>query len=202
MGPKFLRSKVLVFVIVFLVFIGAMVTYSYLSKPGPSPPSEASSTSVLLVTSMGNITIALYDDMPVTSANFVNLTELGVYNNTIFHRVVSDFVVQGGDPTGTGKGDPSIATIRDELPNKHSNIIGSVAMAKQGNPDGSAVPNSASSQFFINLVDNSATLDASYPVFGKVMSGMETVAAIGTVAVDSNDKPKTDVRLISATVIS
>jgi peptidylprolyl isomerase len=150
---------------------------------------------------MGNITIALYDDMPISTANFLNLTKLGIYNNTIFHRVVSSFIIQGGDPMGTGKGDPSIATIKDELPNKHSNVIGSVAMAKQGRQDGSALADSASSQFFINLVDNSVTLDASYSVFGKVVSGMDVVAAIGTVQVDSNDRPLTPVTLIKAIVL-
>ena len=184
MAPRFLRSKILVFLIIFLIFIGAMVTYSLFNKPSTPEGSEASSRSVVLVTSMGNITIALYDDMPITTANFVNLTELGIYDNTIFHRVVSNFVIQGGDPTGTGEGDPSISTIKDELPNKHSNVIGSVAMAKTSSAGGSAIPNSASSQFFINLVDNSATLDSDYPVFGKVVAGMEAVAAIGTVQVD------------------
>jgi peptidylprolyl isomerase len=201
MAPRFLRSKIAVFLIIFLVFIGAMVTYSFFSKPSSPEPSEKSSTSVLLVTSKGNITIALYDDMPITTGNFVNLTEHEIYDNTIFHRVVSNFVIQGGDPTGTGQGDPSIPDIRDELPNKHSNVIGAVAMAKQGNPDGSAVPNSASSQFFIDLVDNSATLDASYSVFGKVVAGMDVVAAIGTLQVDSNERPITPVTLIRATVL-
>src|SRR5512136_2878555 len=155
MAPKLLRSKIAVFLIIFLVFIGAMVTYSLLNKPGAPEPSEASSTSVLLVTEMGNMTIALYDDMPITTANFVNLTELGIYDNTIFHRVIPSSIIQGGDPTGTGQGDPSISTIKDELPNKHHNVIGSVAMANKG-------PNTGSSQFFINLVDNSQEYDLNY----------------------------------------
>jgi peptidylprolyl isomerase len=202
MAPKFLRSKITLFLIIFLVFIGAMITYSVFNNPSLPKPSETSSTSVLLITSMGNITIALYDDMPITTENFVNLTELGIYDNTIFHRVVSGYVIQGGDPTGTGQGDPSIATIPDELPNKHSNVMGTVAMAKRGNQDGSAVANSASSQFFINLVDNSANLDSAYPVFGKVVAGMDVVAAIGTVQVDTNDRPIQPVTLIKAIVLT
>jgi len=192
MAPKVLRSKIAVFLIIFLVFIGAMVTYSLLNKPSPPEPSETSSTNVLLVTSMGNITIALYDDMPITTANFVNLTELGIYDNTIFHRVTTS-VIQGGDPTGTGLGDPSISTIKDELPNKHSNVIGAVAMANKG-------PNTGSSQFFINLVDNSAYYDSDYPVFGKVIAGMDAVAAIGTVQVD-NERPVNPPVLIEAIVL-
>ena len=192
MAPKFLTSKIAVFLIIFLVFIGAMVTYSLLNKPSTPEPSDASSTSVLLVTSMGNITIALYDDMPITTANFVNLTELGIYDNTIFHRVTTS-VIQGGDPTGTGLGDPNITAIRDELPNKHSNVLGAVAMANKG-------PNTGSSQFFINLIDNSAYYDSDYPVFGKVIAGMETVAAIGTVQVE-NERPVNPPVLIKAIVL-
>jgi peptidylprolyl isomerase len=192
MAPKFLRSKITILLIIFLIFIGAMVTYSIINRP--STP-ETLATRVLLETSMGNITIELYNDMPITTGNFVNLTEHGVYDNTIFHRVVSGFVIQGGDPTGTGQGDPSIPAIRDELPNKHSNVIGAVAMANTGNP------NTGSSQFFIDLVDNSAELDSGYPVFGKVVGGMEAVAAIGTVQVDSNDRPQEPVTLIKVIVL-
>jgi peptidylprolyl isomerase len=192
MAPKFLRSKIVMFLIIFLIFVGVMVTYSLINRP--STP-ETPATRVLLETSMGNITIELYNDMPITTGNFVNLTEHGVYDNTIFHRVVSGFAIQGGDPTGTGQGDPSIPAIRDELPNKHSNVIGAMAMANKG-------PNTGSSQFFINLVDNSADLDSDYPVFGKVVAGMEVVAAIGTVHVDSNDRPLEPVRLIKAIVLS
>ncbi|MCJ7630909.1 peptidylprolyl isomerase, partial [Candidatus Bathyarchaeota archaeon] len=86
-----------------------MVAYSTLTR------KESFTYEVLLVTSMGNVTIGLYDDMPITAGNFLNLTKSGVYDNTIFHRVVANFVVQGGDPTGTGKGDPNIPTIPDEL---------------------------------------------------------------------------------------
>jgi cyclophilin family peptidyl-prolyl cis-trans isomerase len=201
MAPKFLTRKIAAFLIIFLIFIGAMVTYSLLNRPSPPEPSETSSISVLLWTSMGNITIALYDDMPITTANFVNLTELGIYDKTIFHRVIPSSIIQGGDPTGTGLGDPSISTIKDELPNKHSNMIGTVAMAKKAKPDGSAVPNSASSQFFINLVDNSAYYDSDYVVFGKVIDGTQAVAAIGTVQVDSDYRPKGTVSLIKAIVL-
>lgn len=109
MKTRFLRSKLAVFLVVFLVFIGAMVTYSMVYR------QESFSRSVQLVTSMGNITIGLYDDMNITTANFINLTELGVYDGTIFHRVVYNFVIQGGDPTGTGEGDPTIALMPDSF---------------------------------------------------------------------------------------
>jgi peptidylprolyl isomerase len=194
MKSRFLRSKVTVFIIIFLVFIGAMVTYSMVYR------QESFSRKVLLVTSMGNMTIGLYDDMPITTANFLNLTELGVYDGTIFHRVVYDFVIQGGDPTGTGKGDPSIASIPDELPNRHSNSAGAVAMAKKSGEDGHAVPNSASSQFFINLEDNSNQLNAEYSVFGKVISGMEVAYAIGNVET-TGEKPNQNVTITRAQLV-
>jgi peptidylprolyl isomerase len=190
MGPKLLKSKLMIFLVIFLVFIAAMVAYSTLTR------KESFTYEVLLVTSMGNVTIGLYDDMPITAGNFLNLTKSGVYDNTIFHRVVANFVVQGGDPTGTGKGDPNIPTIPDELPNRHSNVMGNVAMAK------TAEANSASSQFFVNLKDNSADLDSNYSVFGKVTDGMDVVQAIGRVETnpsgDLQDRPIEDVKLIKA----
>jgi len=149
-------------------------------------------TRILLVTSMGNITIELYDDMPITSGNFKNLTEHGIYDGTIFHRVAKNpAVIQGGDASAKGI---NVPTIPDELPNKHSNIRGSVAMAK------TSAPNSATSQFYINLVDN-LYLDSNYSVFGKVIAGMDVVDAIGSVSTDSNDKPLQDVTVIRAEII-
>jgi peptidylprolyl isomerase len=193
MGPKLLKSKLMIFLIIFLVFIAAMVAYSTLTR------KESFTHEVLLVTSMGNVTIGLYDDMPITAGNFLNLTRSAIYDNTIFHRVVANFVVQGGDPTGTGKGDPNIPTIPDELPNRHSNVMGNIAMAK------TAEANSASSQFFVNLKDNSADLDSNYSVFGKVTNGMDVVQAIGRVETnpsgDLQDRPIEDVKLIKAIVL-
>jgi len=148
-------------------------------------------TRVLLVTSMGDITIELHDDMPITSGNFKNLVAQGVFDGTIFHRVVHNFVIQGGDASGKGI---NVPTIPDELPNKHSNVRGSVAMAK------TSEPNSASSQFYVNLKDN-VRLDSNYSVFGTVISGMDVVDAIGNVATDANDKPLQDVTLIRAELI-
>ncbi len=148
-------------------------------------------TRILLVTSMGNITIELYDDMPITSRNFKDLTEDGIYDGTLFHRVVHDFVIQGGDASTKGI---TVPTILDELPNKHSNIRGSVAMAK------TSAPNSATSQFYVNLKDN-LSLDSNYSVFGRVIEGIDIVDAIGNVQTDTNDKPLEDVTLIQAEII-
>ena len=153
--------------------------------------TDGKSTVILLSTNMGDIAIELYDDMPITSENFKNLTEHGIYDQTIFHRVVANFVIQGGDASTKGI---NVPTIPDELPNKHSNVRGSVAMAK------TSEPNSATSQFYINLKDNSASLDSNYSVFGRVVAGMEVVDAIGNVQTQ-NDRPILDVTLVKAQII-
>jgi cyclophilin family peptidyl-prolyl cis-trans isomerase len=175
-------------------------TSSQTAAPLTSPAGEYSSTGtrVLLETSKGNITIQLRNDKPITTANFVNLTRMGIYDNTIFHRVIAGFMVQGGDPTGTGHGDPSIATIPDEIGNDNVNYNGTIAMANTG------APNSASSQFFINVADNNnlySSFDTSYTVFGQVIQGMNVVMAISHVSVDSNNKPLQNVTLIKAEIL-
>ncbi len=153
------------------------------------------SNRVMLRTSMGNITIELFNDMPITSRNFKNLTWIRIYDGTIFHRVIDDFMIQGGDPTGTGYGDPKIASIPDEFTDHNRNNRGTVAMANAG-------PNTGSSQFFVNLVSNNH-LDDKHPVFGRVTAGMSVVDAIGSVPTyteqeGQKDKPKQDVKIIRA----
>lgn len=188
------RNRKLMAVGIVLIFIvGFAVVYS-LSGGGGNVP-VASGGRVLIVTSMGNFTIELYDDMPITSGNFKNLVQQGAYDDTIFHRVVAGFVVQGGDVSGKGINVPSI---QDELPNKHSNVRGTLSMAKSVDSNtGAIAPNSATSQFFVNLVDNSNNLDSDFSVFGHVISGMSVVDEIAKVEV-IDEKPKIDVVLIKA----
>ena len=150
-------------------------------------------TKILLHTSMGDITIALRKDMPITTGNFKNLVQQGIYNGTIFHRVIPGFMIQGGDPTGTGYGDPSIPDIKDEFTSTNRNDRGTIAMANAG-------PNRGSSQFFINQVNNNF-LDLKHPAFGKVISGMDVVDAIAKVATNSNDKPTKNVTIIDASIV-
>ena len=151
------------------------------------------SRQVVLRTTMGDITIALYDDMPVTAGNFEKLVREGFYSNVTFHRVMDQFMIQGGDPTGTGMGGPGYE-IPDEFPagRQNRNDRGTISMANAG-------PNTGGSQFFINLVDNNY-LDTKHPVFGKVVEGMEVVDAIGKVPVDARDRPVTPVVITSATM--
>ena len=142
---------------------------------------------------MGDILIELRDDMPITTGNFKKLVQQEVYNGTIFHRVIDGFMIQGGDPTGTGYGDPAIPTIPDEFTDHNRNDRGTIAMANAG-------PNTGSSQFFINLVDNNR-LDSKHPVFGKVIEGMDVVDNIAKVDTDGNDRPLQEVKIIKAELV-
>ena len=147
---------------------------------------------VLLATSMGDITIQLYSDMPITAGNFQKLVEKGFYDGTVFHRIIDGFMIQGGDPTGTGRGGPGYA-IKDEFTRKNRNDRGTISMANAG-------PNTGGSQFFINLVDNNY-LDKAHPVFGKVVEGMEIVDAMGKVKTGPTDRPVKEVKIESARVL-
>jgi len=152
----------------------------------------AAGDRVRLETSMGTITIRLYPDMPVTAGNFRKLVEEGFYNGVIFHRVMADFMIQGGDPTGTGFGGPGY-TIKDEFTDHNRNNRGTIAMANAG-------PNTGGSQFFINVVNNNY-LDKKHPVFGEVVEGMDVVDRISKVQTDGDDRPLQNVTIISAAMI-
>ncbi len=157
-------------------------------------------TKVILHTSMGDITVKMHDDMPITTGNFVKLAKEGYYNGTIFHRVIDGFMIQGGDPTGTGMGGPGY-NIEDEFGKGHSNVRGTMAMANTGRP------NTGGSQFFINTVNNTyldkenPSTPYAHPVFGTVTAGMDVVDKIGRVDTDRNDKPLSDVKIVSVEVI-
>ena len=158
-----------------------------------SEDSNSSAVKVQLKTNMGEITLELYPDMPITAGNFQKLVEKGFYDGTIFHRVIDGFMVQGGDPTGTGRGGPGYA-IKDEFSGKNKNNRGTISMANAG-------PNTGGSQFFINLVDNNF-LDKAHPVFGKVVEGMDVVDAIGKVRTGPMDRPVKEVKIESARVVA
>jgi peptidylprolyl isomerase len=161
---------------------------------------QKNGTQVVLHTTMGDITIRLYDDMPVTAGNFAKLARSGFYDGTIFHRVIAGFMIQGGDPTGTGTGGPGY-TITDEFVKGYSNARGTIAMANTGRP------NSGGSQFFINLVNNdfldwdNPKTPSAHPVFGEVAEGMDVIDKIAKVKTSSSDKPKTPVRIEKAEVV-
>jgi peptidyl-prolyl cis-trans isomerase B (cyclophilin B) len=140
-----------------------------------------------LHTSMGAIAVELFDDdAPKTVANFKKLAEDGFYNGVIFHRVIPDFMIQGGDPTGTGSGGPGY-TFEDEF-NDRSVERGALAMANSG-------PNTNGSQFFVVTADSCPWLDGKHTVFGRVTGGMDAVDAISAVDRDTRDKPHQDVTI-------
>ncbi|HHV23752.1 MAG TPA: peptidylprolyl isomerase [Methanosarcina sp.] len=147
---------------------------------------------VIFHTNMGDITIELFEDMPITAGNFAKLVEKGFYDEIIFHRVIANFMIQGGDPTGTGMGGPGYE-IPDEFTKNNRNDRGTLSMANAG-------PNTGGSQFFINLVNNNY-LDRMHPVFGKVVDGMDVVDAIGKVKTDRQDRPKKEVKIIKAELV-
>ena len=154
--------------------------------------SNAGGVKVLLKTNMGDITLQLYEDMPITAGNFQKLVEKGFYDGTIFHRIIDGFMIQGGDPTGTGCGGPGYA-IKDEFTHKNRNDRGTISMANAG-------PNTGGSQFFINLVNNNF-LDSKHPVFGKVIEGMDVVDAMAKVKKGAMDRPVKEVKIEGAKVM-
>ena len=155
--------------------------------------NENSATQVKLQTTEGDIVIELNPDMPITSGNFEKLVSEGFYDGVIFHRVIDGFMIQGGDPTGTGMGGP-VYKIKDEILPNNRNDRGTISMANAG-------PNTGGSQFFINLVNNNF-LDSKHPAFGKVIEGMSVVDKIAKVQTDANDRPLQEVKIIKAEVIN
>ena len=144
-------------------------------------------SAATLHTSKGAIAIELFDDdAPKTVENFKKLARDGFYDGVIFHRVIPDFMIQGGDPTGTGSGGPGYK-FEDEF-NEHKVDRGALAMANSG-------PNTNGSQFFIVTADSAPWLDGKHTVFGRVTDGMDAVDAISEVDRDSRDKPRDDVTI-------
>jgi cyclophilin family peptidyl-prolyl cis-trans isomerase len=142
-----------------------------------------------MTTSEGPITIELFDeDAPKTVANFKKLAGDGFYDGLIFHRVIKDFMIQGGCPQGTGTGGPGY-TFEDEF-NDHKVVRGALAMANAG-------PNTNGSQFFLVTVPEASWLDGKHTVFGQITNGMDVVDKIEATPTDARDKPIDDVRIES-----
>ena len=156
------------------------------------PQTSKAQTQVTFYTTMGIFVAQMYDTLqPITSGNFIDLVNEEFYDGVIFHRVIDGFVIQGGDPTGTGYGGPGY-TIVDEFDPLASNVQMALGMANSG-------ANTAGSQFYINLVDNT-DLDAGYPVFGIVTENFSIVEDIGNVATNIDNRPLTDVVMDSVRV--
>ena len=142
-------------------------------------------STATLQTNHGAIAVELFDDdAPKTVDNFLSLARKGFYDGVIFHRVIPDFMIQGGDPTGTGTGGPGY-TFEDEF-NDHPVARGALAMANAG-------PNTNGSQFFIVTADACPWLDGKHTVFGRVTSGMDVIDTISSLETDGRDRPREDV---------
>jgi peptidyl-prolyl cis-trans isomerase A (cyclophilin A) len=182
------------------------------TAPTPTPPAPSNTCSaagvaasnastlntVCMLTTQGEIVVELEAaKSPITVANFLKYVTANRYDNTLYHRVVAGFVIQGGGYTADGTAVATYAPITLESNNGLSNVRGTIAMARTSDP------NSATSQFFFNTVDNSACLDRGktvcdatgngYAVFGRVISGLDTIDKIAAVPVDGNSQPRTNV---------
>jgi cyclophilin family peptidyl-prolyl cis-trans isomerase len=164
------------------------------ATPLASPPAEPAGDGTLAVieTELGEIVIELFtDSAPVAAQNFINLAEAGFYDDVIFHRVVPGFVIQGGDPTGTGRGGPGYSIPADPVVGEF--VRGTVAMAHSGDPD------SGGSQFFIMLGEAPHLTALGHAIFGSVVEGMDVVDQIAAQPL-SGERPIDPVEMIRVTI--
>jgi peptidyl-prolyl cis-trans isomerase B (cyclophilin B) len=149
-------------------------------------------SAATISTNHGDITLELFDDAaPKTVDNFKKLARDGFYDGLVFHRVIRDFMIQGGCPQGTGTGGPGYQ-FEDEI-NEHKIVRGALAMANAG-------PNTNGSQFFIVTTEAAPWLDGKHTVFGEVTQGMEVVDTIEGLDTDGRDRPRDDARMEKVTV--
>ncbi|MBU3156103.1 peptidylprolyl isomerase [Clostridium estertheticum] len=212
---KLIKKSMILFTLIFVVFASGC---GNIVQKNSDTTSKDVKTQTKVVTEKGvkdknplvtivmedgsTIKIELYPEIaPNTVRNFVSLANSGFYNGLIFHRVMSGFMIQGGDPKGTGSGGPGYAIKGEFSENNFNNTLkhgrGVISMARTDTPD------SAGSQFFIVVADsdnNSASLDGKYAAFGKVTKGMEVVDKIVSVETGSNNKPKKDQKMKKVTV--
>jgi len=174
------------FVIAFIVAVAVLTVSPGFAQQAPKAPTpqeikKMSTTTAVLETRFGNITLKFFPDVaPIHVKNFLELAKKGFYNNTIFHRVIPGFMIQGGDPSGNGTGGPGY-TIKAEF-NERPHKRGTLSMARTNMPD------TAGSQFFICVADRQ-DLDRQYTVFGEVVSGMDVVDKIVSQPRNRMDKP-------------
>ena len=204
----------LVLIVVAIAIVAFVILQNSSSNTQNNNGTSAGNPIAVIDTSMGVIKVELYEDkVPITAGNFIKNAENGYYDGIIFHRVIKNFMIQGGDPKGDGTGghaaeyhegygdpeDPETWMIPDEFREDLSNVRGTISMANRG-------PNTGGSQFFINVVDNThldynkEPLTSQHAVFGKVIEGMDIVDAISNVATNANDKPIQDVTIIKVTI--
>ncbi len=167
---------------VYLVCVVLIIAFPFIGA------IKASKSNIAIIeTIYGNIEVELYaSDAPKTVENFKKLSSEGFYDGLLWHRIVKDFVIQGGDPKGDGTGGPGYQ-FEDEL-NTHKFVPGTLGMANSG-------PNTNGSQFFIVTNQEQPSLDGKYTIFGQVTKGMDVVQKIGEAPTGENDKPLTDITM-------
>jgi len=182
-----MKNKLIFVIVVIIMVIGTLLLTS--CQGGETMGNR----KAVFETSMGTFSIELFEDKaPITTKNFIDLTEKGFYNNLIFHRVIEGFMLQGGDPEGKGTGGPGY-TIKDEFhPSLKHDSAGMLSMANSG-------PDTGGSQFFVTLVPT-PWLDGKHAIFGKVSEGIDVVMKIGEVPTGAQDKPVTDVIIKKVTI--
>ena len=189
-GKKKKQKKLLMVLValVLLIIIGSFI-YAWEPKPDMSETQIGSRNRIaVIVTNMGTMEFELYEDkVPITANNFISLTNQRFYDGVIFHRIIKGFMIQGGDPTGTGTGGSGTAIPDEFVPELKHDSLGMLSMANSG-------PNTGSSQFFITLAP-APHLDGKHSVFGKLIKGEDVLMAIGSVEVDDRDRPLTDVTM-------
>ena len=184
-----------IFSLMFLVMCSLVLVAcgSQEKKAGAAKVIVLKPATAVFNTNMGTFDVALATEAaPLTCENFIKLAKSGFYKDVIFHRVIAGFMIQGGDPTGTGTGGPGYK-IKDEFsPKLKHDSVGILSMANAG-------PNTGGSQFFITLTPTPG-LDGKHAIFGKVTNGLDVVENIGKVLTDSKDKPVSDVVIKSITI--
>ena len=187
-------NAVKLFAVLFLIFNGSMGFAESEMKGDQMAKEAGKSTIVVLETNRGNVEVKLYDDLaPKTVENFKGLVQKGYYDGTIFHRVIKNFMIQGGDPTGTGRGGESVwgGKFPDEFnPQAKFDRKGILAMANAG-------PDTNGSQFFITTAAT-PWLNMHHTIFGEVASGYENVSAIEQTQTGPNDRPVEEQKIIKA----
>lgn len=165
----------------------------------PPPPEPVKYEVVKVNTDFGDFMIWLYDTTSLHKENFLSLTEQGFYDSLIYHRVIFDFVIQGGDPEGTGYGGPGY-TIPAEIVDGLNHVYGAVGAARLADGVNPERESNGSQYYIVSDPDGKPFLDGNYTVFGYVFSGMESVFEISEVVTDTNDRPVQDVFMKKLTV--
>ncbi|MBF9222954.1 peptidylprolyl isomerase [Hymenobacter ruricola] len=184
---------------VLLVLLWAFGPVMAAAKPGK--PKKSSKDEVVTVTTpQGVIRLILFDDTPLHKANFLQKAKSGFYDGTTFHRVIDNFMIQGGDantkdadPSNDGLGQPNDPTIPAELAPGHLHAYGAVAAARMGGPAGT--PSSHSQFYLVENHEGSHFLDGQYTVFGQVIQGLDVIDKIAKLPKDARDRPTADVKM-------